>query len=262
MARWLSSDVPEWATGVLLVVGLPALMVLFQGLVHKRVPRWRRGEHNDAAGIMLSAAVVVYSVSIGLCVVTLWDKYEEARRATEAEAMNLSALANGTGVLGGPLRESIRAGVLAYNRDVVDRWPERVRGEASATVSRDLDRLVEAVGQVKPESDAQRAFVEDAVARLARAIELRATSLRLAHEQQLPTVLWVAVLGGSVIVLGLCLTCGVQDRALRMILLVGVAATVGVNLFLVVELNYPFYGDIAIKPDSFLDVITVLEQPG
>jgi hypothetical protein len=112
MARWLSSDVPEWVTGVLLVVGLPALMVLLQALVHRRVPRWRRGEHNDAAGIMLSAAVVVYSVSIGLCVVTLWDKYEQARQSTEAEAMNLAALANGTGVLGDPLRDrrSVRRG--------------------------------------------------------------------------------------------------------------------------------------------------------
>ncbi len=27
MARWLSSDVPEWVVGVLLLVGLPALML-------------------------------------------------------------------------------------------------------------------------------------------------------------------------------------------------------------------------------------------
>jgi hypothetical protein len=261
MARWLSSDVPEWVIGVLLVAGLPAFMVLLQALVHRRFPRWRRGEHNDAAGIMLSAAVVVYSVSIGLCVITLWDKYEEARRATEAEATNLAALAGGTGVLADPFGERIRAGVLAYNRDVVDRWSQRVQGDPSASVSSDLDGLVAAVGEIRADTDAQRAFVDDATARLARASELRATTLRLAHEQQLPNVLWVTVLGGSVIVLGLCLTCGVQDRALRTILLVGVAATVGMNLFLVVELNYPFYGDIAIKPNSYRDVIAVLQQP-
>lgn len=262
MARWLASDVPEWVAGVLLLVGLPALMVLLQALVHRLIPVWRRGVYNDAAGIMLSATVVVYSVSIGLCVVTLWDKYEEARQATAAEAMNLAALANSAGVLGEPARQSIRASVLAYNRDVVDRWPERMRGDDSVTVSRDLEQLIEVVGQVKPESDAQRAYVEDAVARLASATELRATALRLAHEQKLPSVLWIAVLGGSVIVLGLCLTCGVQHRALRMVLLVGVAATVAVNLFLVVELNYPFYGDIGIRPESYQDVARVLEQAG
>ena len=71
-------------------------------------------------------------------------------------------------------------------------------------------------------------------------------------------MLWVAVLGGSVVVLGLCLTCGVKDAALRRILLTGVTATVGINLFLVIELNYPFYGDISIGPDSYSDVVSML----
>ena len=98
------------------------------------------------------------------------------------------------------------------------------------------------------------------MARLTRATKLRAASLRLAREQQLPSVLWIAVIGGSAIVLALCLTCGVQDRLLRGILLAGVSATVGINLFMVVELNYPFYGDIAIRPDSYQAVIETLEQ--
>ena len=68
------------------------------------------------------------------------------------------------------------------------------------------------------------------------------------------------MLGGSVIVLGLSLTCGVRDRAMRGILLAGVTATVGINLFLVAELNYPFCGEIAIGPDSYLDVIAALAQ--
>lgn len=260
MAKWLASDVPEWATGTFFLVGLPVVMAFLQMLVHQRAPHWRRGDHNDATGIMLSAAVVVYSVAIGLCVVTLWGKLDEARRATEAEATNLAAVAGGSEVFGTAIQERIRAGVIAYNRDVVARWPQRIRGDASATVGRDLDGLVATVGELRPGNDPQRAFVDNAMARLTHATELRATSVRLAREQQLPDILWIAVIGGSVIVLGLCLTCGIQDRALRGILLAGVAATVGINLFLVVELNYPFYGDIAIRPDSYLDVITALEQ--
>jgi hypothetical protein len=260
MAKWLASDVPEWVTGTFFLVGLPTIMVLLQMLVHKRAPQWRRGDHNDVSGIMLSAAVVVYSVAIGLCVVTLWGKLDEARLATEAEATNLGALPGGAAVFDRATEARLRAGVIAYNQDVVDRWPARVRGEASATVGRDLQNLLLTVGELKPATEAQRAYVDDATMRLARGTELRATSVRLARQQQLPDILWVAVLGGSVIVLGLCLTCGVKERALRGILLAGVAATVGINLFLVVELNYPFYGDMAIRPDCYLDVITSLQQ--
>jgi hypothetical protein len=261
MASWLASDVPEWVSGTMFLLGLPTVMVLLQMVVHKRAPNWRSGDHNDATGIMLSAAVVVYSVAIGLCVITLWDKQDRARQATESEAGNLAALAGGTLVFAQPVRERVRADVLAYNRDVVAGWRGRIRGDPSATVGTDLDALVETVGELRPETEAQRAYVDDATARLTRATELRATTLRLAREQQLPGVLWIAVLGGSVIVLALCLTCGIRDRALRGILLAGVAATVGINLFLVVELNYPFYGDVAIGPDSYVDVIRTLEQP-
>ena len=260
MARWLASDVPEWVCIVLFLGGLPVLMLALQALVRRTMPEWERGEHNDAAGVMLSAAVVVYSVAVGLCVVTLWEKLDDARSATEAEASNLLALAEGSRVFGPTVQEQIRAGVIAYNRDVVDGWPQRVRGEPVARVGEDLDGLVLTVSGLAVETQAQRAFVDDAVARLARARELRATSLRMAHEEQLPNVMWVAILGSSVVVLALCLTCGVRDGLLRRVLLVGVTATVGINLFLVVELNYPFYGSIRVGSENYSAVVDELAR--
>jgi hypothetical protein len=173
MAKWLASEVPEWVTGTFFLVGLPTIMVLLQMLVHRRFPQWRRGDHNDVSGIMLSAAVVVYSVAIGLCVITLWGKLDEARLATEAEATNLGALPGGAAVFDRPTEARLRAGVIAYNQDVVNRWPARVRGEASATVGRDLQNLVLTVGELKPVTEAQRAYVDDATARLSRGTELR-----------------------------------------------------------------------------------------
>jgi hypothetical protein len=260
MARWLASEVPEWASILIFLIGLPVLMLLAQALVVRIVPLWQRGRHNDAAGVMLSAAVVVYSVAIGLCVVTLWEKLDDAHRATEAEATNLAAVAEGSRVFDATVQERIRTGVITYNRDVVAKWSMRTKGDASAEVGADLDALVTIVSGLTPQTEAQRAFVDDAVVRLARASELRAVTVRLARDQQLPSILWVAVLGGSVVVLGLCLTCGVRDGVLRRILLVGVAATVGINLFLVVELDYPFYGQIRVGPESYSAVVTELQR--
>jgi hypothetical protein len=260
MARWLASDVPEWVSIIVFLGGLPALMLVLQAQVRRIVPHWERGRHNDAAGVMLSAAVVVYSVAIGLCVVTLWERLDSAYRATEAEATNLEAVAEGSHVFDAATQERIRAGVIAYNRDVVAQWSLRIQGKPAVEVSHDLDGLVETVSQLQPMTQAQRAFVDDAVVRLSRASELRTVSVRLAREQQLPTVLWVAVLGGSVVVLALCLTCGVRDGVLRRVLLVGVAATVGINLFLVVELNYPFYGSVRVGPDAYENVVAALSR--
>jgi hypothetical protein len=260
MARWLASDVPEWVSIVVFLGWLPALMLVLQSLLRRVAPNWERGEHNDAAGVMLSAAVVVYSVAIGLCVVTLWEKLDAADHATEAEATNLAAIAEGSRVLDAASEERIRTVVLAYNRDVVDGWSLRVRGEPIPAVGSDLDELIDTVGGLTPGTPAQQAFVDEATERLGRAHELRAASVRLAHDQQLPDILWVAVIGGSVVVLALCLTCGVRDGVLRRVLLVGVTATVGINLFLVIELNYPFHGSVRVRPDSYSTVVDTLER--
>ncbi|MFD0520074.1 bestrophin-like domain [Paractinoplanes durhamensis] len=251
---------PEWLSILIFLGGLPALMLILQTIVRRTFPNWERGDHNDAAGVMLSAAVVVYSVAIGLCVVTLWGKLDSAQQATQAEATNLVAIAEGSRVFDATVQEQIRSEAIAYNRDVVDHWSLRIRGESQLQVGRDLDGLVATVGQLEPRTEAQRAFVEDAVGRLTQAGELRVESVRLAHDQQLPGVVWLAVLGSSVVVLGLCLTCGVRDGVLRRILLIGVTATVGINLFLVTELNYPFYGDIRVGPDSYQNAVTLLAE--
>jgi hypothetical protein len=260
MAKWLASEVPEWVCMVAFLVGLPGLMLLLQAGVRRIVPHWQRGRHNDVAGVMLSAAVVVYSVAIGLCVVTLWGKLDDAHRATEAEATNLAAMVESSRVFDTTVQDRIRAAVIAYNRDVVAGWAARIRGEPVPAVAADLDALTRIVASLTPETEAQRAFVDDAEGRLGRASTLRTVAVRLARDQQLPDILWVAVLGGSAVVLGLCLTCGVRDGVLRRVLLAGVAATVGINLLLVVELNYPFYGQIRVGPDSYVNVVAELRN--
>ncbi|GGN65027.1 hypothetical protein GCM10010112_25850 [Actinoplanes lobatus] len=262
MAKWLAAEVPEWLLLILLVIGLPVLMLLLESLVHRWVPHWRRGEHNDATGIMLSAAAVVYSVAIGLCVVTLWEKRSEARAATEAEAMNLAAMAEASRVASPEVQAAIGKVVLEYNRDVLENWSSRTHGEAAPVVGETLDSLASTISTITPHTEPERAFMLDAVRRLAAATELRADAVRLAHEQQLPDVVWISVITGSVVVLSLCVTCGVRDGLLRRVLVAGVSATIGVNVFLAVELNYPFDGRVSIHPDSYRHVVELLESRG
>lgn len=258
-AKWLASGVPEWLVLVVFGIGLPAAMLLLERRVHKWAPNWRRGEHNDATGIMLSIAAVVYSVAMGLCVVTLWEERDDALAATEAEAQNLAAVATASQVCDPAAHTAIVNGVADYQRQVLAGWSQRIAGHSYPGVGTALDGLVTTVGQLRPRNEPQRAFVLDATQRLSRQTELRAHAIRLAQEQKLPDVLWTSVLVGSVVVLGLCLTCGIRDRVLRALLVTGVAVTVGVNLFLVVELNYPFYGSVRVAPDSYRDVLSELE---
>jgi hypothetical protein len=261
MARWLATHPPEWVLAIVALVALPALVVALQNLIAKKMPAWRTDANNDATVTLVSTSAVVYSIAVGLVVVTLWGRFDTIKQANEDEATNLLAVVQGSQVFAGEAGDAIRRQVLAYDRDVVANWDRRIRGREAARVGQDLDDLVATVRQLEPATEAQRAYVDDAVARLGRARELRHESVRLASEQQLPGILWLVVVGGSLVVVGMCLTCSIEDGALRQILLVGVTIVVALNVLLVIELNYPLYGDFRVGPDSFQSAIAEL-QPG
>lgn len=262
MARWLATNLPEWLVGLVLLGGLPALMALVQTLLYRRLPHWRRGAHNDAGAIIVPTAALVYSVAVAFVVITLWDRYEEINTAHEEEATNLVALVHGSEVFDASISAQVRAQVLKYNEDVVAGWDGRIGGADTPQAHSDLDQLMATVRDLEPRTQAQTAYVDDAVQRLTRAVELRQRSLRLVGDEQLPGILWFAVMGGSVIVLGLCLTCGIDDGALRHILLIGVTMSIAINILLVIELNYPYHGDFAVGPESFEHAAAELRQMG
>jgi hypothetical protein len=73
MSRWIVQNVPAWSLMVLAVVVLPALAVLIQWLIRRRVPSLASGENNDAVGFLGATAAVVYAIIVGFMVITLWE---------------------------------------------------------------------------------------------------------------------------------------------------------------------------------------------
>jgi hypothetical protein len=51
---------------------------------------------------------------------------------------------------------------------------------------------------------------------------------------------------------------GLESARLHYVMVAGLAAIIGTNLFLVVELNYPFAGDISVEPTSYRTVVKEL----
>lgn len=262
MAQWLATYPPEWLLGIIAIVVLPALMVALQAAIYRKIPAWRTGANNDATVSVISTSAVVYSIAVGLVVVTLWGRFDGIKQANEDEAANLVAVAEGSRVFADADSEPIRSQVVRYGRDVIGNWDNRVQGREIVQVGQDLDDLLTLVRRLSPGTEAQKAYVDDTVARLGRARELRYKAARLASEAQLPGLLWLSIVVGSLVVVGMCLICSVEDGALRQILLIGITMLVAVNVLLVIELNYPFYGEFKVGPDSFQRMLAELRPDG
>jgi hypothetical protein len=90
--------------------------------------------------------------------------------------------------------------------------------------------------------------------------DAREKRLRTAQED-VPGVLWLALLVSGVITLGFCLLFGGLGARQHYVMAFGVAAVISVGLLAIVLLDQPYSGEVAVHPEAFERVIQVLAIP-
>jgi hypothetical protein len=257
---WLVRDVPAWLVGTVLILGVPALVLALDVLIHRRLSHQRLDRHNDVTGVIVSLVGVAYAIVIGLCVVSLWEGYTDAKDAVREEAASITAIIPGSVVFDEQTRQAVTEGVIRYESDLVADWEARHEHGTERQRTADLDDLARTIGALRPATDAQRFFVNHAIDRIGRAEQYHHDSDAEADDSRMSPTMWFGVLVSTVAVLTMCLFFGLSDGAVRRILLIAASTVIATNLFLVIEMNYPYYGAFAVTPDAFLNVIEDLRQ--
>ncbi|MFD0856994.1 hypothetical protein ACFQ07_32495, partial [Actinomadura adrarensis] len=125
---------------------------------------------------------------------------------------------------------------------------------------RALDRLLAEIEGLRPANASQEAFVWEATRELMDASVAHQKLHLEASEGFLEVALWVAMLISSVATLAFCLLFGLENAPLHYVMVAGATIVVAVNLFLIVQLNYPFKGDLSVRPDTHYYVIEQLRH--
>jgi len=73
--------------------------------------------------------------------------------------------------------------------------------------------------------------------------------------------LWVVILLTSGLLLGCGIMYGVAKPAMHYAMVASLGVLVASVLFLVLDLSYPFIGEVAASPEPLREVIQVLAQP-
>ncbi|MEV4702904.1 hypothetical protein [Actinoplanes sp. NPDC049316] len=258
MELWLVRDVPAWLVGTVLIIALPAVTLGLDRLIRRTLPHKRLGPHNEVTGVIVSVVGVAYAIVIGLCVVSLWEGYTDAKDNSRDEAANLAALIPAGAVFGPATQQKITDDVIRYESDIVADWHTRREQGPERRRTADLDELTATVGALQATTEAQRAFVLDAVERIGRAEAYHHDSDAEADDQRMSDVMWLGVLLSTAVIIAMSLFFGLDDNMLRRILLVLCSAVIATNLFLIIEMNYPYFGSFAVTPDAYEQVIADL----
>jgi hypothetical protein len=257
--KWVITAVPTWLVGTVLIIGLPALAVLIKVLMGRKAKSINSGSHNDVAGFLVAIVAVVYAVVVGFTIVSLYEASATANQDISIEAADLLQLHYGNFVLGPTVSARIDGDVVRYARAVVDEWPSISEGNASPQVQTSLNDVYATLAAYTPHTTAQADYLSQSIDNVDTLSQARvARQLEASESGSLPLVLWLGILLTSLITLAFALLFWLEDLRIAYAMVAGVAAVLAVNIFVLIELSYPFLGSVSVGPEKFEAVIRLV----
>jgi hypothetical protein len=245
--------------GVLVVGGVCLLALAGFELVHRLVPAASRQRHNDVAGFIYAALGVIYAVLLALVVISVWEGYQAADATVEQEA-NASAeifwLANR---LPEPRGTHIQELVRSYAREVVNKeWPLMAQGRAPLmTQTRGtpagwaiIDDIRASLQDFEPHTKAEEQLYAEGQDQVGTLADARRTRL-VASGEGVPEILWSVLIFGAIAAVGFTYLFGLESTWAHRLMVVTLAAVIGLVLFTVGALEHPFSGGARIGTGFF-----------
>ncbi|HZQ06622.1 MAG TPA: hypothetical protein VFD70_08585, partial [Anaerolineae bacterium] len=159
-----------------------------------------------------------------------------------------------------PYNQQLQAAVVDYTQKVInDEWRQMELGQESPTASNALEQLW-AVHRAVHGSNLPQLVHEDyffdAMEELGNERRIRL----LASREELPLLMWMLLAGGAIVTLGFTLFFRVPNSTPHFLMVGMFAGLVGFVLFLIMELDSPFNGEIHVSPLAFQQSLDLFQR--
>ena len=252
MFDWIF-DLPLVVTAAL-IIGTPCVYgIAGLFLVRRRVlPRLRMHvTDSEFSGAIVQCIMVFYGLAVALIAVTVFQTYGDVSKITSEEAACLGALYRNVSGYPEPARKTLQTELRAYTEQVIhEAWPMQRRGELPRAGVQHMDRFQSVLSAFEPSTEGQKALHAETL----RAYNTLIVARRLrvdAGRTGLPGVMWAVILVGGLISLSAAFFFKVEDPRLQGVLVTLLATFMGLVVFMIVSLDRPFRGGLAIPPAPY-----------
>jgi Protein of unknown function (DUF4239) len=248
MISWLES-LPTVDAGVVVVGGYVVLALVIGYLVSRFTSNELRTAHNDRAGFILAVIGVIYAVLLAFVAIGVWQRFQEAQSRSYDEAGALATVYRDADSFprAAPLRSVLRAYVISV---IAVEWPRMERGERSALFNALLDSADRQVRDLPVTSLRLANIHAQMLAAMDTALLDREERLTI-YSGGINRIMWVVLIVGAVVTVAFTYLFGFNQPLMQQLMIGALSFLIGLVLFLVVALDYPFRGSIAVSPDAF-----------
>ena len=252
MFQWLY-ELPGWLLCLLmLLLGIgPAVLGLHATRPLARRLFGRPPGHNDVVSYYMGAFGVFYGLTLGLIAVATWQNYTDVDKIVAQEAASLRVLHADISWYPQPVRGELNAGLLSYIDFVVqEEWPAQHDGVLLGTGQEHLLAFRRPLMDFEPANEGDKALHQETLQAFDRYLELR--GLRISHARAgVPGLVWLVLIVGAVLSVAITYCFSLKSLGGHVILTVFLAGFLTLLIYLIVMLDFPFRGDLAVGSGSF-----------
>jgi hypothetical protein len=249
-----------------LVPGLFAIslfvLVSVAGLVavQRFVPIELRKQHNDVAGFIYAVVGIAYAVLLGLVVVASWEQFQTARSTAVSEADELAEIFWLGHSLPPPEGRRLQELARSYAQVVVDEeWPLLAHGESSPRAWALIDEIRLTLQNQDPDTDAEQVVYDQGFERVHDLADARRDRL-VESRESLPLILWAVLVVGAIVTVSFTYLFGMDSNTTHTLMVAALALVIGLVLFTIGSLEYPFSGTVRLGPEAFYQVLERFES--
>lgn len=262
MFEWIFST--PTALLAILIVGAYAAVGLAGLWLTRRLILPRLGDlshTNEFAGAVHHGILIIYGLAVALIAIAVWENFADATKLASGEATALAALYRDTDGYPEPARSQLRAGVRTYTEQIIrEAWPQQRSGHVPSGGVELVDRIQQELFAFTPTNEAQSIIHAETLHAYNAMVQAR--RLRLdAVGSGLPAAMWAVVLCGGLISLFASFFFGVGNARLQKLMVVLLASTMGLLIFMIVLYDYPFRGTHGVSAESYELIYEHLMKP-
>ncbi len=204
---------------------------------------------------------LVFGIILAFVVVILWQEYNKSvdlavKEGTEALELyqDLSLYPNQQQAAGA-LTSLVHFAELV----VKDEYPAMEKMKTSPITEQEMTKLRKEILRINPQNRQEQILYTKLLRDLENLSKLRQE--RLADmESSLPGIFWGALIAGVIIAITFSVLFGAENFYLHALLASMLAVILATTFFLIIELDYPFTGQLSAKPTSYEKMLQTIEM--
>jgi hypothetical protein len=226
--------------------------------VRKRFPPSLTAAQQNIVLGPFAFVVTLYAFLLSFVVINLWQTFTQAQQTAVREAEAISVLYRLTESF--PGTQASRQTLMQYVWSVIqDEWPAMASGKTSPQTEALYNQIWQEMHALDPSTAKEQVLYAEFLDQLSTLANARRDRL-LMVDGSIPHLMWTTLVYGGVLLLSGLYYLGIGSPREQIVIDFTVIAMLFATVYLGLELNRPFQGNVYVSPKAFARIAAYMEQ--